>query len=101
MKTLTKKEVKGVPLAPAMVTPGEILREEFMVPMKLSARELARRMQVTPMCISEIMRGKRCITAISAIRLGRALGTSAQLWLGLQMDHDLAKATIKEAQICG
>jgi len=81
-----------IPLGPAAVTPGEILREEFLVPMELSLRELARRMGCGPMRLSEIVHGKRAITAETALRLSAALGTSAKFWMNLQTNHDMAKA---------
>jgi addiction module HigA family antidote len=84
----------SIPLGPALNTPGEILRDEFLVPMELSLRELARRMGCGPMRVSEIVRGKRSITAETSILLGRALGVSPAFWLGIQMDHDLALAAL-------
>jgi len=84
----------SIPLGPALNMPGEILREEFLLPMGLSLRELARRMGCGPMRVSEIVRGKRAITAETSILPGRALGVSPVFWLGIQMDHDLAMAAI-------
>ena len=78
-----------------MVSPGEILDEEFLKPMGLSQSSLAARMGVPRMRISEIIRGKRAITAETAILLGEALGTSARFWMNLQTTHDLAVAAIK------
>ena len=83
-----------IPLGAAAVKPGEILAEEFLQPLGLSRRELARRMCVNPMRINEIIRGTRAITAETAIQLGEALGTSARFWLNLQSNHDLAVAAI-------
>lgn len=74
------------------IHPGEILEEEFMRPLGLSANELARRIDVPVTRISEIVRGKRGITADTALRLGRFLGTSSDLWLGLQAEFDLRVA---------
>jgi len=84
----------SIPLGPALNTPGEVLRHEFLVPLGLSLRELARRMGCGPMRVSEIVRGKRSITAETSILLGRALGVSPAFWLGIQMDHDLALAAL-------
>ncbi len=91
---LTKSTLKrmGVPLGAALVTPGEILKEEFMDPMNLTVRELARRMDVGPIRISQIIRGQRTITAETSLRLGAALGTTAFFWLNLQNNYDLAQA---------
>ena len=74
------------------VHPGEILHEEFMQPMKLSANALAQRLQVTAARINEIKRGRRGISADTAWRLAQALGTTAQFWLNLQNDYDLKRA---------
>lgn len=69
--------------------PGEILREEFLVPLNLSANALARELHVPPNRISAILREKRGVTADTALRLGRFFGTTAQLWLNLQSSYDL------------
>lgn len=71
------------------IHPGEILEEEFMRTLGLSANSLARRIDVPVTRISEIVRGSRGITADTALRLARFLGTSAELWLGLQAEYDL------------
>ena len=76
----------------APVTPGEVLREEFMAPLGLSARQLARDLGVSPDRITMIMRGERGITAETAILLGRRFGNSARFWMNLQVAHDLAIA---------
>jgi antitoxin HigA-1 len=72
--------------------PGEVLREEFMLPIGLSARQLAEAIGVPPNRISEIMRERRNVTADTAIRLARYFGTDAQSWLNMQLGHDLSKA---------
>ena len=69
--------------------PGEVLLEEFLKPMGLSQNRVALDMGVTARRINEIVQGKRRITADTALRLARFFGTSAQFWLGLQMDYDL------------
>ena len=74
------------------IHPGEILEEEFMRPLGLSANALARRIDVPVTRVSEIVRGKRGITADTALRLGRLFGTSSELWLGLQSEYDLRVA---------
>ena len=74
------------------IHPGEILEEEFMRPMALSANALARGIDVPVTRISEIVRGRRGITADTALRLGRFLGTTPELWLGLQSEYDLRVA---------
>ena len=72
--------------------PGEVLREEFLVPLKLSAGGLARKMNVPRTRIERIADEKTGITADTALRLSRALGTTPQLWLNLQTDYDLETA---------
>jgi addiction module HigA family antidote len=71
------------------IHPGEILMEEFLKPMNLSQNRIALDMRVPARRINEIVLGKRKITADTALRLARYFGTSAQFWLGLQMDYDL------------
>jgi antitoxin HigA-1 len=74
------------------VTPGDVLREEFMVPLGLSARALARELGVPSNRITAILVGDRGITAETAILLGERFGTSAEFWLNLQMMHELEEA---------
>ena len=71
------------------ITPGEILREDFMEPMGLSINRLARDIVVPPNRISEIVNGKRAITADTALRLQRYFRVEAQFWLNLQSEHAL------------
>jgi addiction module HigA family antidote len=79
--------------------PGEILLEDYLTPMGISQNQLARSMRVPPNRIHLIVQGKRAITAETALRLGQALGTSADLWLGLQMEYDLRKAQQEYSEI--
>ncbi|MFZ5736903.1 MULTISPECIES: HigA family addiction module antitoxin [Rhodopseudomonas] len=72
--------------------PGEILREEYLVPLGLSARALAKDLGVPANRLTEIMRGSRDVSADTAIRLGRYFGTDPRFWLNLQAAHDLSKA---------
>jgi addiction module HigA family antidote len=74
------------------IHPGEVLLEEFLRPLDISQNRLARTMSVPPRRINEIVHGKRAVSADSAIRLARALGTSEQFWMGLQADYDLEEA---------
>ena len=74
------------------IHPWEILEEEFMTPLALSANSLAKRIDVPVTRVSEIVRGHRGITADTALRLSRFLGTTAELWLGLQAEYDLRMA---------
>ena len=87
----------GERLAP--VTPGDVLREEFMAPLGLSARALARDMGVPANRITEILNGERAVSAETAILLERRFGSSAKFWLNLQASHDLevARETMGQA----
>lgn len=71
------------------IHPGEILLEEFLIPMNISQNKLARDIQVPPRRINEIVLGKRAITADTDLRLSRAFGTSEGYWLSLQASYDL------------
>jgi antitoxin HigA-1 len=74
------------------IHPGEILREEFMIPHGLSQNALAHALSVPPRRINEIVHAKRAVTADTALRLARYFGTTAELWTGLQADYDLRLA---------
>ena len=76
----------------ANVTPGEVLAEEFMKPLDLSARALARSLDVPPNRITEIVNGERAISAETAILLGDRFSISAEFWMNLQVAHDLEEA---------
>ena len=76
------------------IHPGEILREEYMVPMGLSANALAQALGVTPARINDIVRERRGITADTALRLARYFGTDAQSWINLQTAYDLRVAEL-------
>jgi len=93
----TKSRAKTTIDAPASVLalerspthPGEVLLEEFLKPAGLTQVEAARRMKIPLNRLNEIIRGKRGVTAATALRLAILLNTSAELWLGLQNDWDL------------
>lgn len=72
-----------------LIHPGEILYEEFMRPLGISINGLARDIDVPPNRISEIINGKRTITADTALRLGKYFNVSPEIWLGLQADYDI------------
>lgn len=74
------------------ITPGEVLAEEFLKPMGLSARALARAIGVPPNRVTAILSGERAITADTALRLAGHFGTSAEFWMNLQTSHDLEAA---------
>jgi addiction module HigA family antidote len=73
----------------APIHPGEILREEFLVPLKLSVYALAKSIDVPQTRVAEIVHERRSVTADTAIRLGRFLRTSAEFWMNLQARYDL------------
>jgi addiction module HigA family antidote len=72
--------------------PGVVLLDEFIKPLGLSQHRLALSMRVAPQKINDIVRGKRGISADTALRLSIALGTSAEFWMGLQSNYDLETA---------
>ncbi|MEM7108778.1 MAG: HigA family addiction module antitoxin [Bacteroidota bacterium] len=73
----------------ANIHPGEVLKEEFLEPMNISAYRLAKATFIPQTRISEILKGRRRITADTALRLSKFFGTTAKFWLGLQDDYDL------------
>ena len=82
---MAKKRLDPIP-------PGEILLEDFMQPLGLSINALARAIDVPPNRVSEIVNGKRAITANTALRLGKYFAVSPEIWLDLQSDYDLRVA---------
>ncbi len=76
------------------IHPGEILREDYMLPLGLSATALAHALGVTPARINDIVRERRGITADTALRLARYFGTDAQSWITLQTAYDLLVAEL-------
>ena len=79
---MTKKTVPPI-------HPGEILREEFLLPMGVSQYRLAKEIGVSPRRINEIVHGKRAISADTALRLSRYFGTSERFWINLQGRYDI------------
>ena len=73
-------------------TPGEVLLEEFLLPMGISKYRLAQAIHVRPTRIGQIVAGERSITADTGLRLSRFFGLNDSFWVGLQADYDLAKA---------
>ena len=71
------------------IHPGEVLKEEFLIPMNISAYRLGKDIGIPQTRISEIIKGNRRITADTAIRLSNYFGNSAKFWLGLQNDYDI------------
>ena len=73
------------------IHPGEVVAEEFLSPLKISVEKLALDIDLPQVDIIEIIKGKRRITADTALRLSKYFGNSAKFWLGLQDDYDLEK----------
>ena len=71
------------------ITPGEILLEEFLIPMEISQYRLSKDLDIPQTRISEIIKGNRRISADTAVRLSAYFGNSAKFWLGLQDDYDI------------
>lgn len=80
------------------VHPGEILREDFLVPLEMSANALSKALHVPAPRINDIVRERRGITADTAMRLARYFGGDARSWLNLQTNYELRKAEIENAQ---
>jgi antitoxin HigA-1 len=72
--------------------PGEILLEEFLLPMEISQNRIARDIGVLPRRINEIVHGKRSVTADTAVRLAKYFSVSESFWMGLQSDYDVEES---------
>ena len=72
--------------------PGETIREDVLKPLGMSANQLAKALGITAARLNDVVRGRRGVTADTALRLARYLGTSAEFWLGLQLEYDLRTA---------
>ena len=75
--------------------PGETILEDVLKPLNMSVNQLAKHLGVTATRLNEIVHGRRGVTADTALRLARYLGTSAEFWLGLQLEYDLRTAQQK------
>ncbi len=83
------------------IHPGEVLREEFLQPMGMTAHALSMALQVPAPRINDIVRERRAVTVDTALRLGKYFGTSAEFWVGLQTDYDMALARPAMAKVLG
>lgn len=79
------------------VHPGDVIREDFLKPWRMSAYRLAKGTGLTPIHVSQLLRGQRSVTAATALRLSRFLGCSPRFWMNLQVSHDLRVAERKLA----
>lgn len=78
------------------IHPGEVLKEEFLEPLGITAYRLSKDTFIPQTRISEILKGKRRVTADSALRFAKYFGTSAKFWLGLQDDYDLEEERVNK-----
>lgn len=81
------------------IHPGEVLSEEFLIPLRISAYKLSKDTEIPQTRISQIIKGKRRITADTALRLATYFGTSAKFWLGLQDDYDIEEENNSKKEI--
>ena len=81
------------------ITPGEILQEEFLIPMRISQYRLAKELNIPQTRVSGIINGSRRITADTALRLSLFFGNSAKFWLGLQNDFDIESEQQNQASL--
>jgi antitoxin HigA-1 len=82
------------------IHPGEVLMEEFLIPLEISAYRLSKDIGIPQTRISEILKGNRRITADTALRFSQYFGNSAKFWLGMQDDYDIEEGMlIKKAEI--
>ena len=88
LSTTTRRRAVSYRSLPT-VTPGEVLEEEFLKPLKVTQYRLAKDISVPPRRINEIVKGMRAVTADTAIRLARYFGVSESFWLNLQAQHDI------------
>jgi addiction module HigA family antidote len=91
----TNRPTSGWNLQRVGTHPGEMLREEFLVPLGITQNALALKIRVPATRIGEIVHGKRAITPDTALRLARFFGNSPEFWLNLQQMHDLSKARLE------
>lgn len=89
---MTIERPMNMPHKLSPIHPGEVLLEEFLIPLGLSQYRLAKGIGVPPRRVNEIVHGKRAVTADTALRLARFFGTSERFWLNLQAQYDLEVA---------
>ena len=94
-----KRPAHGWNLRRVTTHPGEMLREEFLVPLGISQNALAMKIRVPATRIGDIVHGRRGITPDTALRLARFFGNSPEFWMNLQQMHDLSKARLELKEI--
>jgi len=90
-----KKPTSGWNLRRVSTHPGEMLREEFLIPLGITQNALALKIRVPATRIGDIVHGRRAITPDTALRVARFFGNSPEFWLNLQQMHDLSKARLE------
>jgi addiction module HigA family antidote len=93
-----RKPAEGWAVRRITTHPGEILRQDFLLPMAITANQLATRTRMPPTRVGEILHGRRSVSPDTALRLARFFGTSAEFWLNLQLSHDLSRARLELEQ---
>lgn len=88
---MIQRPAGGWPVEGVTTHPGVVLREDFLVPLGLSAHQLALRTRMPATRVGEILHGRRAVSPDTALRLARFFGTSAEFWLNLQAAHDLSR----------
>lgn len=94
--TIRKREARARRIPPPH--PGETIQEDYLKPLGMSVNQLAKALGITAARINEVVRGRRGITADTALRLGRYFGTSAEFWMGLQNLYDLRMAELRNGR---
>jgi len=95
MTAIIKRPGSGWNIQRVTTHPGEILREEFLIPLGISQNALAMKIRVPATRIGDIIHGRRAITTDTALRLARFFGNSPEFWMNLQQQHDLSKARLQ------
>jgi len=95
---MLKRPKTGWNLQRVTTSPGEMLQEEFMVPLGISQNQLALDLRVPPGRINQIIKGKRAITSDTALRLAKYFGNSPEFWLNLQQMYDLSKTRLESGE---
>jgi len=90
--TIIEDEINYMPKVLTPIHPGEIIREEVLTPLQISVNQLAMHLAVDAARLNEVVRGQRGVTADTALRLARYLGTTPEFWLKLQVHYELRVA---------
>jgi len=99
MTAVNKRPASGWNIQRVTTHPGEMLREEFLIPLGISQNALAMKIRVPATRIGDIIHGRRAITPDTALRLARFFGNSPEFWMNLQQQYDLSKARLELSEI--